>query len=89
MTATVTNATYTPMQLFDIDRLLEPEEREIASTVKHFVNRELRPNIEGWFESATLPRELAKRFGDLGLLGMHLEGYGCRHERDELRARVS
>lgn len=77
MTATVTNATYTPMQLFDIDRLLEPEEREIASTVKHFVNRELRPNIEGWFESATLPRELAKRFGDLGLLGMHLEGYGC------------
>ena len=65
------------MELFDIDRLLDDDERDIAATVRKFVDTRLRPNIEGWFESATLPKELAKDFGDLGVLGMHLDGYGC------------
>ena len=82
MTMTITNArlaggTYTPLELFDIDRLLDDDERDIAATVRKFVDTRLRPNIEGWFESATLPKELAKDFGDLGVLGMHLDGYGC------------
>ncbi|ANI38890.1 acyl-CoA dehydrogenase family protein [Mycolicibacterium vaccae] len=68
---------YAPLELFDTARLLEHDEREIASTVRKFVDIELRPNIEGWFESATLPRELGRRFGELGVLGMHLQGYGC------------
>jgi hypothetical protein len=37
----------------------------------------LKPNTAEWFESATLPRELAKEFGSLGVLGMHLDKYGC------------
>ena len=82
MTMTITDArpaggTYTPLGLFDIDRLLDDDERDIAATVRKFVDTRLRPNIEGWFESATLPKELAKEFGDLGVLGMHLDGYGC------------
>ncbi len=68
---------YTPLELFDIDRLLDHEERDIASTVRRFVDTRLRPNIADWFESSTLPAELAKEFGRLGLLGMHLDGYGC------------
>lgn len=66
-----------PLELFDVDRLLEEDERDIAATVRAFVETRLKPNIEAWFESATLPRELAKEFGALGLLGMHLDGYGC------------
>lgn len=66
-----------PLELFSVDRLLDEDERDIASTVRKFVDTSLRPNIEDWFESATLPRELAKEFGSLGLLGMHLQGYGC------------
>src|SRR6478752_8840606 len=66
-----------PLELFDIDRLLDDDERDIAATVREFVGTRLRPNIEGWFESATLPKELAKDFGNLGVLGMHLDGYGC------------
>lgn len=66
-----------PLALFDTDELLEPEERDIAATVRRFVDTTLRPGIADWFESATLPRELAREFGKLGLLGMHLEGYGC------------
>lgn len=66
-----------PLELFGVDRLLDEDERDIAATVRKFVDTSLRPNIEDWFESAALPRELAKEFGSLGLLGMHLQGYGC------------
>ena len=69
--------TYAPLELFGINRLLDEDERDIADTVRRFVDTRLRPNIEGWFESATLPKELAKEFGELGVMGMHLEGYGC------------
>ena len=68
---------YAPLELFDIDRLLDADERDIAATVRKFVETRLKPNVGDWFESATLPRELAKEFGDLGVLGMHLDGYGC------------
>ena len=80
MTATVAPAkkdTYTPLELFDIDRLLDEDERDIAATVRKFVDTRLRPNVADWFESSTLPKELAKEFGALGVMGMHLEGYGC------------
>lgn len=69
--------TYSPLELFDIDRLLDDDERDIAATVRKFVDTRLRPNIEGWFESGSLPKELSKEFGALGVMGMHLEGYGC------------
>ena len=80
MTATVAppkKDTYTPLELFDIDRLLDEDERDIAATVRRFVDTRLRPNVADWFESGTLPKELAKEFGGLGLMGMHLDGYGC------------
>ena len=80
MTATVAppkKDTYTPFELFDVDRLLDEDERDIAATVRRFVDTRLRPNVADWFESGTLPKELAKEFGSLGVMGMHLEGYGC------------
>ncbi|WP_099022944.1 acyl-CoA dehydrogenase family protein [Mycolicibacterium palauense] len=72
-----TTGTYAPLELFDTARLLEDDEREIAATVRRFVETRLKPDIGDWFESATLPRELGREFGNLGLLGMHLQGYGC------------
>ncbi len=68
---------YAPLELFDTNRLLDADERDIAATVRKFVDTRLKPNVEEWFESATLPRELAREFGELGVLGMHLDGYGC------------
>ena len=76
-TAAPPKHTYTPLELFGIDRLLDEDERDIAATVRKFVEARLRPYVEDWFESATLPKELAKEFGELGVLGMHLQGYGC------------
>src|SRR5687767_8271039 len=67
----------TPLELFDTDALLGEEEVAIRDTVRKYVEG-VRPQLAGWYESATIPaRELAKELGSLGVLGMHLEGYGC------------
>ncbi len=70
--------TLSPLELYAIDTLLTDEQRQIRQTVRRFADDHLRPHLAGWFESGRLPaRELAKRLGALGVLGMHLEGYGC------------
>lgn len=67
-----------PLALFDIDRLLSEEERAIRDVVRAFVDARIAPNIAEWFEDGEIPaRELARELGELGVLGMHLEGYGC------------
>jgi glutaryl-CoA dehydrogenase len=60
-----------------IDGLLDDEEILLRDTVRRFVADRILPDVADWFEAATFPKELAKEFGALGLLGMHLEGYGC------------
>jgi len=69
--------TPSPLDFLEIDRLLSEEERLIRDTVRSFVSDKVLPEIAGWFERGELPRELAKELGALGLLGMHLQGYGC------------
>jgi len=66
-----------PLDFLDLDRLLSEEERLIRDTTRSFVTDRVLPEVAGWFERGELPRELAKELGDLGLLGMHLDGYGC------------
>jgi len=66
-----------PLSLLDIPSLLQPDELDIQSTVADFLAAHARPGIARHFEDATFPRELVPEFGKLGLLGMHLEGYGC------------
>ena len=66
-----------PTDLLDLDRLLSDEERAVRDTVRDWVKSRVLPEIAEWFERAELPsRELAKELGGMGLLGMHLEGYG-------------
>ncbi|WP_433022148.1 acyl-CoA dehydrogenase family protein [Kribbella sp. CA-294648] len=66
------------LDLVDVDSLLTEEEVAIRATARRFADERLRPQLPEWFESATIPaRELAKELGALGLLGMHLTGYGC------------
>lgn len=67
-----------PFDLYAIDSLLTEEQRAIRDTVKRYVDDRIRPEVADWFESGEIPaRELAQEMGQLGLLGMHLEGYGC------------
>jgi glutaryl-CoA dehydrogenase len=60
-----------------VDGLLTPEDRDIRDTVRSFAQTELAPHVAGWFSDGTLPDGLGLELGKLGLLGMHLEGYGC------------
>lgn len=70
-----------PALVFDdvlnLDSLLTPAELELRSTVRNFVDERIRPNIAGWYEDARFPLELVPELGKLGVLGMHLKGYGC------------
>ena len=67
-----------PFALYDIDHLLTDEEVAIRDTVRRYVDDRIKPNIAGWFDTGEIPaRELAREMGAMGLLGMHLEGYGC------------
>ncbi|MEE8485938.1 MAG: acyl-CoA dehydrogenase family protein [Acidimicrobiia bacterium] len=66
-----------PVDFLAIDDLLTGEERMLRDTVRKFVADKVTPNIAEWFENATFPAELVREMGALGLLGMHLEGYGC------------
>ncbi|MCW2494019.1 MAG: putative acyl-CoA dehydrogenase [Frankiales bacterium] len=67
------------LDLLALDDDVADENRLLRSTVRKFADDRLRPNIRDWFESGELPaRELAQEFGALGVLGMHLQGYGCQ-----------
>ncbi|MET9819071.1 acyl-CoA dehydrogenase family protein [Streptomyces sp. NPDC006355] len=67
-----------PADALELDSELDETERLIRDTVAAFVRDRVSENVAGWFEEGTFPtRELAPELGQLGLLGMHLEGYGC------------
>jgi glutaryl-CoA dehydrogenase len=66
-----------PLDLLDVSTLLSEEERDIQATVREFLADRVRPHIGQWFEDAHFGRELIPELGKMGLLGMHLDGYGC------------
>ena len=67
-----------PLDFLDIDSLLTDEEILLRNTVRSYVENEVTPNVGDWWDEGTIPHEqLAREFGELGMLGMHLEGYGC------------
>jgi glutaryl-CoA dehydrogenase len=63
--------------LLKIDDELSDDERLVRDTVRKFAADRIMPNVADWFEAGTLPKELVPELGQLGLLGMHLTGYGC------------
>jgi len=65
------------VDFYRTDDLLTEEERLVRDTVRDFAAKRIMPHIADWFEAGTLPQDLAPELGRLGLLGMHLTGYGC------------
>jgi glutaryl-CoA dehydrogenase len=67
-----------PLALFGTDSLIGDDDRAIRDTVRRFVENRIKPELPEWYETGALPvRDLARELGQLGVLGMHLEGYGC------------
>ncbi len=65
-----------PLDFLALDALLDDEERAIRDTVRRFVRERIVPEVGEWFEQGILPRELVGEIAQLGLFGMHLDGYG-------------
>jgi glutaryl-CoA dehydrogenase len=66
-----------PLDFLGVDALLSQEELMIRGSVRQWVGRRVLPEIGGWFERGEFPKEVSTELGRMGLLGMHLEGYGC------------
>ena len=67
-----------PLDFLGISSLLSEEEILLRDTVREFVDKEIKPNVADWWDEGVIPHEgLARSFGEMGMLGMHLEGYGC------------
>lgn len=67
-----------PLDLIDIEDMLDEEERTIRDVTRGIVDDIVRPKVAMWWEEGDVPaRELMAAFGEAGLLGMHLDGYGC------------
>lgn len=74
----MTTSPQSPLGLFAIDHLLSEEERAMRDVVRAYVDAQIKPRVAGWFEAGELPaRDLALELGELGVLGMHLDGYDC------------
>src|SRR6188474_2685823 len=65
-----------PLDYLALDALLDDEERAVRDTVRQFVRKNVLADVGDWFEQGIFPRELIGELAKLGLLGMHLEGYG-------------
>jgi glutaryl-CoA dehydrogenase len=76
-TTTLRPGAVDPHDFLQVDLLLSDEERLLRDTVRRFVSDRVLPDIAEWFEAGTFPKELVKEMAAMGLLGMHLDGYGC------------
>ena len=65
------------LELLGVDHLLSDEEKAIQETVRRFTAEKVRPYVADWYEAGDIPLSLVVDAGKLGLLGMHLSGYGC------------
>ncbi|MDQ0673807.1 glutaryl-CoA dehydrogenase [Pseudarthrobacter siccitolerans] len=66
-----------PSDILALDSLLTSEELALRQRVRDFTDQRIRPDIARWYDDAVFPLELAPELGELGVLGMHLKGYGC------------
>jgi glutaryl-CoA dehydrogenase len=62
---------------YEVDALLTEEERSLRDLVRKFVDEECLPVIADYFDKGTFPMDLIPRMAEMGLFGIHMEGYGC------------
>lgn len=75
--ATTSDTAIDPLDFVGIDHLLSDDEKAIRDAVREVVRERILPEVGDWFDKGILPREVFTELGQLGLMGAHLEGYGC------------
>ena len=66
-----------PSDILALDSLLMPEELALRQRIRDFTDQQIRPDIADWYDRGVFPGHLPAQLGELGVLGMHLDGYGC------------
>ncbi len=69
--------TLTDLDFYNLDELLNPEDKMTRQSVRQFVQREVMPNVERHFAGESFPLELVPKLAELGIFGANLHGYGC------------
>jgi len=75
--ATTAKSRPTAADFLTLERELSDEDRLLAETIRRFAADRILPHIAEWYDEGRLPKEIGRELGQLGLLGMHLSGYGC------------
>ncbi len=65
------------VDFLEIDSLLSEDEKVVRSSVRQWVEENVKPIIEKHAQAGTFPTELIPEIGKLGYLGANLAGYGC------------
>ncbi|MGH9777717.1 MAG: acyl-CoA dehydrogenase family protein [Candidatus Acidiferrales bacterium] len=65
------------VDFLEVDSLLSEDEKVVRSSVRQWVEENVKPIIEKHAQAGTFPRELVPEIGKLGYLGANLTGYGC------------
>ena len=73
----MSDSTTNTSDVLALDSLLTADELALRERVRDYTAQGIRPNIARWYEDAHFPRGIAPELGELGVLGMHLDGYGC------------
>ena len=77
MSAAATLPAFDALDPLALDAQLDDEERLIRDTVRQYVREKFMPHVAEYWEQGSLPESTGAELGQLGLLGMHLTGYGC------------
>ena len=73
----MTSPALNPQDPMLLDTLLTDEERAVQDATREFVQAELMPRITEANRKQSFPREVANLMGEMGLLGVTIDGYGC------------
>jgi glutaryl-CoA dehydrogenase len=63
---------------FQVESLLSEEEIAYRDKVRKFVDEECMPVIVEHFDKGIFPMDLIPRMAEMGLFGLHVDGYGCK-----------
>jgi glutaryl-CoA dehydrogenase len=70
------------VEYFQMEGFLTDEERSCREKVRKFVNEECMPLVATHFDNGTFPMEIVPRMAEMGLFGLHVDGYGCKKASD-------
>lgn len=74
---------------YDLSAKLSPQEREIQLKVRDFMESEVEPIANEYWQKAEFPVHLIPKMAELDVCGLTLEGYGCPNKSNVLQGFIA